>query len=322
MRKLVIGLLVFGFMIGPALAHPGGTDSKGGHTNHSTGEYHYHHGYSAHDHVDGVCPYDYDDRTGENSGSSGASISYSYGAKAEAYDWYDEYCEAQEARRAAEKELQDIKSNQLQNLAMSAAVGLCGGLSTLIVQIRRSHKRLEETRRRLLAQTEQSLAAMQKKYEDQERNNELKRRNNCELFAEMAKEKGPYLQRLEYIQRIVQNTTNPDLSEGAVYIQHDFSSNLFHNECAGCGVGDMVLVSKRTAKSFGMTQCTACAHLKQPDVDIPVAIPWSESARCYHRRGASCVLSPKLATLSEAQRKRFEPCMRCKPPKENPKVWF
>lgn len=52
-----------------ALAHPGRTDSKGGHTNKSTGEYHYHHGYSAHDHydMDGDgnidCPYDFKDNT-------------------------------------------------------------------------------------------------------------------------------------------------------------------------------------------------------------------------------------------------------------------
>lgn len=44
-------------------AHPGQTDSNGGHYDRSTGEYHYHHGYSAHYHTDGICPYDYDDRT-------------------------------------------------------------------------------------------------------------------------------------------------------------------------------------------------------------------------------------------------------------------
>ena len=38
-------------------AHPGGTDGKGGHYDRSTGEYHYHHGYSAHQHEDGECPY-------------------------------------------------------------------------------------------------------------------------------------------------------------------------------------------------------------------------------------------------------------------------
>ncbi|MCH5213142.1 MAG: YHYH domain-containing protein [Oscillospiraceae bacterium] len=44
-------------------AHPGKTDSKGGHHDSSTGEYHYHHGYSAHQHSNGVCPYDFDDKT-------------------------------------------------------------------------------------------------------------------------------------------------------------------------------------------------------------------------------------------------------------------
>ncbi|MEE1046971.1 MAG: YHYH domain-containing protein [Clostridia bacterium] len=47
-------------------AHSGRTDSNGGHYNRSTGEYHYHHGYSAHEHYDmdgdGIkdCPYTYD----------------------------------------------------------------------------------------------------------------------------------------------------------------------------------------------------------------------------------------------------------------------
>ena len=65
-----------------ASAHPGRTDANGGHWDNSTGEYHYHHGYSAHDHYDmngdGVidCPYDFVDRTGSNSGTpSGSKIS-------------------------------------------------------------------------------------------------------------------------------------------------------------------------------------------------------------------------------------------------------
>lgn len=57
-------------------AHPGRTDGNGGHTDHSTGEYHYHHGYSAHDHydMDGDgkldCPYDFKDNTGYSSGGT------------------------------------------------------------------------------------------------------------------------------------------------------------------------------------------------------------------------------------------------------------
>lgn len=44
-------------------SHPGRTDSNGGHYNRSTGEYHYHHGYPAHQHINGVCPYSSDAKT-------------------------------------------------------------------------------------------------------------------------------------------------------------------------------------------------------------------------------------------------------------------
>ena len=60
----VIVFLLFS-MIFPVFAHSGDTDANGGHTDHSTGQYHYHHGYSAHSHYDidydgGIdCPYDF-----------------------------------------------------------------------------------------------------------------------------------------------------------------------------------------------------------------------------------------------------------------------
>ncbi len=56
-----------------AYAHPGKTDASGGHYDHSTGEYHYHHGYPAHQHTGGVCPYAFDEQTGWNSGSPSGS---------------------------------------------------------------------------------------------------------------------------------------------------------------------------------------------------------------------------------------------------------
>lgn len=66
-----------------AYAHQGKTDSNGGHIDHSTGDYHYHHGYTAHAHfdIDGDgtidCPYNFDDQTDHSSGT--ASVSYSDG---------------------------------------------------------------------------------------------------------------------------------------------------------------------------------------------------------------------------------------------------
>lgn len=61
MRRLVVCLLLLLWLSCAAHAHPGGTDSKGGHYNRSTGEYHYHHGYPEHQHTNGICPYDFKD---------------------------------------------------------------------------------------------------------------------------------------------------------------------------------------------------------------------------------------------------------------------
>lgn len=74
--KLLVVLTVFFSLSVTVFAHPGKTDSSGGHTDHSTGEYHYHHGYSAHQHYDSDgdgdldCPHDFKDMTGINSGES------------------------------------------------------------------------------------------------------------------------------------------------------------------------------------------------------------------------------------------------------------
>ena len=71
-----------------ASAHAGKTDWQGGHTDRETGDYHYHHGYPAHDHYDmdgdgkADCPYDFDDKTNHSSSttgkSSGSSTGYTY----------------------------------------------------------------------------------------------------------------------------------------------------------------------------------------------------------------------------------------------------
>lgn len=67
-RKFLLFVLVAIFL--PSFissAHPGRTDSNGGHHDYDNvsglGNYHYHHGYPAHLHENGVCPYDFDDNT-------------------------------------------------------------------------------------------------------------------------------------------------------------------------------------------------------------------------------------------------------------------
>ena len=71
MKHLLSFLLAALLLLTCSSAHPGSTDGQGGHTDHSTGEYHFHHGYPAHQHPNGTCIYEFDDKTGQNSGTPG-----------------------------------------------------------------------------------------------------------------------------------------------------------------------------------------------------------------------------------------------------------
>lgn len=69
MKKLLCTILIIVCLLSLTIfcfAHPGRTDADGGHYNRSTGGYHYHHGYEAHQHPDGICPYDFNDNTERN----------------------------------------------------------------------------------------------------------------------------------------------------------------------------------------------------------------------------------------------------------------
>lgn len=74
----ILCALLFGIVVA---AHPGKTDSYGGHYDHSVGGYHYHHGYSAHQHDDidgdGIvdCPFDFDDKTNHNNSYNNDTVS-------------------------------------------------------------------------------------------------------------------------------------------------------------------------------------------------------------------------------------------------------
>lgn len=74
-KAFVLLLLVFLLIPSLTFAHAGKTDEFGGHYDYDTGEYHYHHGYPAHQHTDGICPYDFDDKTNHDSFSGSSSSS-------------------------------------------------------------------------------------------------------------------------------------------------------------------------------------------------------------------------------------------------------
>lgn len=73
-KKILCMLLIFAFWCITAYAHSGRTDSNGGHFNRVTGEYHYHHGYTAHQHEKGICPYSFEDKTRRGNSTSSSVI--------------------------------------------------------------------------------------------------------------------------------------------------------------------------------------------------------------------------------------------------------
>ena len=89
LKLLIAAVLLISSVTIMAYAHSGGTDANGGHYDKSTGEYHYHHGYPAHKHTGGRCPYDYYDNTDSGNGYS-SSNSGSYESSNSSLD-YDRY---------------------------------------------------------------------------------------------------------------------------------------------------------------------------------------------------------------------------------------
>lgn len=61
MKKLSVILLIVVLLITSAFSHSGGTDGNGGH--YGADGYHYHHGKPPHQHINGICPYDFEDTT-------------------------------------------------------------------------------------------------------------------------------------------------------------------------------------------------------------------------------------------------------------------
>lgn len=79
-KRFLFMSLALAFCCTSVFAHSGDTDWRGGHYDYGTHQYHYHHGYPAHSHINGACPYNFDDQTGWNSGGSssfGGGSSYS-----------------------------------------------------------------------------------------------------------------------------------------------------------------------------------------------------------------------------------------------------
>lgn len=76
LKRFAFWLLCLTLLCLNVSAHSGRTDSRGGHHVSSDGSYHYHHEYPAHQHVYGICPYDFDAQD-SSAGSTSSNINVS-----------------------------------------------------------------------------------------------------------------------------------------------------------------------------------------------------------------------------------------------------
>ena len=144
-------LVLFAFALSlflTAYAHPGRTDSNGGHYDRSDGTYHYHHGYPAHRHTNGLCPYNFDDKTGETSGESGTNRTKG---------------------KTREHTLADSVGRALVGIFGVGAVGLvCFGIKAHLDYKNEERRKAEE---------------QQKSMEEKRRQQEIERRRLVELYS-------------------------------------------------------------------------------------------------------------------------------------------
>lgn len=169
MKKLVIVFLVILFLFSSALlalAHPGNTDIRGGHRDSDTGRYHYHHGYPAHQHPNGECPYDFEDKTASTDLGSSGIVSSSF----------DEL-----KQQSSLNELKSLSERRLIYIII-----LCVILVTFFIILIRTNNKKNET--------EEELKQLKSKYKDEIREHEsLKTDFNkkvvlcCELSIENEK---------------------------------------------------------------------------------------------------------------------------------------
>lgn len=340
MRKLFAWIVVSALLIGPAFAHPGETDSSGGHYDRSTGEYHYHHGYPAHQHPNGVCPYDYDDKTGKRSGSP--SNTYIR-------------LQTDTLPDADSSELLALESELESRTQEAAVLSFVVLVSTFIIvvliislvsmkrkkddadeqwrmninkacQLERSRADQEYRRALFLKQQEfsEQLALEIRKREQLTTEHRTEIENRRQLQAEMIRElrQLPSYEPVETFEDMLSLPTPPDLSKGAVLVQRGSFRGQYHHsfDCAYCV--DPIYVSKVIAEKMGFEPCIWCTRHPQPETDITVETSIRVGS-VYHRTGSPCLQSLSIKMpLSEALAKHYRPCLKCKPPEQNPKVWF
>lgn len=320
MRKIVVLLLAIAIMLSfYALAHPGRTDANGGHTDRSTGEYHYHHGYSAHQHTNGECPYDFKDKTGANSGTSNSNSTN----------------KSTSNKQSSKTNTVVVSKNEVLpmtvgNVFMLIGAGFVLGLICLAIyssrkngeisELNRSHEatmkyQIEEAKRiqrqALIVECNNEIAKVKASVEERERALEEQKKAQKQLLA--SKE----------LRAILSTHAELDLSKGIVFATGKLNGKYYHHN-ENCSMEQLLIpISMVSAEALELEPCFCCKTHERPAAKVEVCISNNTRAiSCYHVLGAPCILGKQKIFLSEAKRRGLKPCSKCYPPTEERTVWF
>lgn len=268
-------------------AHSGRTDSRGGHYDRSTGEYHYHHGYPAHQHPNGVCPY-------ADSAPSSISDDLSY--------------RSSEPLTLSTKQNSSV-SNDSDDLSILFVAFISGGgvaipICWLLTQKRMVSlkKEIDVANKIITTRTNQVLALTQKtecqQKELQQFNNKLENSisNKNSLIDSLRKE-------LES-----QNQKICQLNKQIIFSEH---AHAFDGTFPRLSHEDIL---KLAGVPAGVTfdENLLPHYFNNPIVESHFRVYVSDSGKKYHRK-PFCSNARQRLHLFEAINKKYEPCNNCIP---------
>lgn len=327
MKKSLVFLLVAAIMLSfCALAHPGRTNSAGAHKDSSTGEYHYHHGYSAHLHTNGECPYDFKDRTGINSGTSGSSSSSTSTYTGPTNKWIVNTGSANSSSKSKE----EVLPVTFGNIIMLIGAGFALGIVLLALYARKKFNEIAELNRSHEATMKHEIEAAKREQRTAlvtECNNAISKARAGVAEREKLLDEQKNVQKRILASRdlraILSTPAELDLSKGVVFATGKLNGKYYHHD-ENCSMEHLLIpISMVSAEALELEPCFCCKTHERPAAKVEVCISNNTRAiSCYHVLGAPCILGKQKIFLSEAKRRNLKPCSKCYPPTEERTVWF
>lgn len=266
---LIVALLLI--ICSSAWAHSGRTDSQGGHYNHSTGEYHFHHGYPEHQHPGGVCPYA---TSAKATAKPSKSTSYSNPSYAQSETVLDHV--AIPSQQGAKS--MDAGTSVILALTASALIFFFAWVITLAKaansskKLRKAKSELSEvylelekqtasvTRLSHILQGKETIIAMTRKQSDAYRNSIIELEDDLRKTRSQLKETSSAHEELVSIweDHLLSNDPFRNLHyEARVYVRREGASK--YHTTIHCGThGSYKLIPLRNAMEKGYSPCLQC----------------------------------------------------------------